>query len=62
MEPQIDRPLIRYGLAEVEYDIKLSSTLADENKSETIIDIVKKIVAAHNKDCALKLKITWVIT
>ena len=61
MENQIDRPVVRYGLAEIEYDIEVTSELASKNTSESIIDIVTKIVAAHNDNCALNLKVSWTL-
>ena len=61
MEQQIDRPFIKYGLAEVQYDIKANSKLTDTAATKTVIDITQAIIEAHKDDCALNIKIEWTL-
>lgn len=61
MEKQTDRAFVGYGLAETQYEIKVSSKLADKKAPLAIIDIAQKIIDAHNDGCALNLKIFWTI-
>lgn len=60
MEQQIDRPLVRYGLTEVQYDIKVTAT-GLRNTPANVIELVQKIVTAHENNCALTVKVDWTL-
>ena len=59
METQIDRPLVRYGLTEIEYSLEANSKQTDIDAAKNIIDIVSKIHAAHEETSALNIKVHW---
>lgn len=62
METQIDRPLVSYGLTEIEYSIEANSKQVDTCAAKNIIDIVSKIHETHKETCALNIKVNWKLT
>lgn len=60
MEKQIDRPFVPYGLAEVQYDIRVSAT-GLKNTPANIIELAQKIIEAHKDNCALTVKVEWTL-
>lgn len=59
MEKQIDRPLIHYGLTEIEYCLEVNSNQTDTDAAKNIIAIVRKIHETHEESCALRIKVNW---
>lgn len=59
MKKQIDRPLLSYGLTEIDYHIEAGSKQGDTNATNNIINIVRKVQDMHKETCALSIQINW---